>query len=193
MTPTRRPNGLTIVELLVAVSVMGVLATLLIPAVQKARDAARRAVCLNNLKQIGLAIHNHAQAHGKFPSGGHGSFYNSLFVQILPFAEQQALYNSINMDRFARSATNTTAASNPPGFYLCPSDARRALAWNVNHAGNLGRLRVGASSNDGDGVFVGTPWRLARSRTASFKGGRSLHSPPRSSGGMLPTVLPVGT
>jgi len=157
MTRPRLRRAFTLIEVLVVVSVIGVLAALLIPAVQAARDAARRAHCLNNLKNIGLGVHNHVEAHGKFPSGGHGSRVNSFFVQILPYIEQAALHDSINMGPMVPGAANTTAERNPPALYLCPSDASRAVPWAVNYAANQGRWKAGEGSNDGDGVFTGKP------------------------------------
>jgi prepilin-type N-terminal cleavage/methylation domain-containing protein len=157
MDHERRRVGFTLIEVLVVISIIGILLALLIPAVQAARDAARRASCLNNLKQIGLGIHNHAEAHGKFPSGGHGSLYNSFLVQILPSVEQAALHNAINMDDMTPIVANITVEYNPPGLYSCPSDASRGVAWAVNYAANQGRWKVAEGSNGGDGVFIGQP------------------------------------
>ena len=155
MLYAHRRSGFTLIEMLVAVSIIGILIALLIPAVQAARDAARRAACLNNLKQIGLGIHQHAEAHGKFPcAGGIGGRANSIWVQILPYVEQAALYNSLNQEALAL-ASNYTVLQIPPGLYFCPSDASRQIPWAVNYAANQGRWTYEEGSNGGDGAFIG--------------------------------------
>jgi prepilin-type N-terminal cleavage/methylation domain-containing protein/prepilin-type processing-associated H-X9-DG protein len=132
---TRR-LGFTLIELLVVIAIIAVLISLLLPAVQSAREAARRAQCTNNLKQIGLALHNYHQAIGAFPPGGiddtswNGTWWNWLAF-ILPQLEQQNIYNSINFSVPNISvATNAQATSDPNytawhsviNTYLCPSD-----------------------------------------------------------------------
>ena len=94
MARTRR--GFTLIELLVVIAIIAVLIALLLPAVQAAREAARRAQCVNNLKQIGLAMHNYESTNGSLPPGMKGSCWGTWQVFILPFVEQQALYNAWN-------------------------------------------------------------------------------------------------
>lgn len=153
-----RRRGFTLIEILVVISIIGLLVALLLPAVQSAREASRRLQCKNNLKNIGLAIHNHAEAVGKFPSGGHGVSSNSLFVQILPYVEQSTLYNAINFDPVVVRDfpnANMTVRGLVPGLYFCPSDSRREVEIAINYAGNGGRLGRDNNTNDGDGVFIG--------------------------------------
>ncbi len=93
-----RRRGFTLIELLVVIAIIAVLIALLLPAVQAAREAARRAQCVNNLKQIGLAMHNYHQSVNSLP-WGHGPFgWNdwNAFVLMLPMLEQSALYNATN-------------------------------------------------------------------------------------------------
>src|SRR4051794_32791391 len=107
--PSRSRRGFTLIELLVVISIIGVLMALLLPAVQSVREAARRAQCVNNLKQIGLALHNYHSAIGSFPLGGTltNTNYSTLPMflgyntwsahgQLLPYLEQTPLYNAIN-------------------------------------------------------------------------------------------------
>jgi len=100
---SRSLHGFTLVELLVVIAIIGILVALLLPAIQAAREAARRTQCQNNMKQIGLALQNYHGAHNEFPYGGSGSNFPggtgpSSFnwrVAILPYIEQQALYDSV--------------------------------------------------------------------------------------------------
>jgi prepilin-type N-terminal cleavage/methylation domain-containing protein len=160
MAHARRRGGFTLIEVLVVISVIGLLVALLLPAVQAARDAARRTHCMNNLKNIGLAIHAHADAHAEFPSGGHVSLWNSMLVQILPYVEQQALHSSINLAFGAPPQANDTAVISRPGLYLCPAEASRATPASNSYVGNLGYPRSWAptpDAMDGGGVFGDRP------------------------------------
>ncbi|MEX2173623.1 MAG: DUF1559 domain-containing protein [Pirellulaceae bacterium] len=108
--PNRRPTGFTLVELLVVIAIIGVLVALLLPAVQAAREAARRSQCSNNLKQMGIAIHNFHDTHNRLPPGAtidqqpfgnspNGAAYGATwFVYILPFIEQGPLYDKFRLD-----------------------------------------------------------------------------------------------
>jgi prepilin-type N-terminal cleavage/methylation domain-containing protein/prepilin-type processing-associated H-X9-DG protein len=116
----RRPRGFTLVELLVVIAIIGILIALLLPAVQAAREAARRMHCANNLKQMGLALHNYTNNHGVFPSGADGNWSHSMFCYILPFMEQQDLYDRLNFSIAAVDEPESVRNQPIPAF-VCPS------------------------------------------------------------------------
>ena len=118
--------GFTLVELLVVIAIIGVLVALLLPAVQAAREAARRTQCINNLKQQGQAITNYHDAKGQFPSGREldDQFGTSWAFEILPFMEQNQIYQAIDRTKRVDDDLNAPAMRTPVATYYCPS--RRA-------------------------------------------------------------------
>src|SRR6056297_4055498 len=124
-------RGFTLIELLVVIAIIAVLVALLLPAVQQAREAARRSSCKNNLKQLGLALHNYHDTHGMFPinwgTGYDGttnptsSIQFSWMTYILPYIEESALYDTINFNEALDDPNNNAAASTVIDTYLCPS------------------------------------------------------------------------
>jgi prepilin-type N-terminal cleavage/methylation domain-containing protein len=170
---TVRP-AFTLVELLVVIAIIAVLIGLLLPAVQKVRDAANRTSCANNLKQLGLAMHGHMDAHRSLPPNGVYTYTGAAVVQtsawsalsrILPYIEQENLYRGIDF---------STPYSKQPGVtsrrvatFLCPSEVNDRGSgtdpvygnknWTLNYAVNLGTwavaLKTPAGLRGGDGAF----------------------------------------
>lgn len=174
---SRRRVGFTLIELLVVIAIIAILVALLLPAVQQAREAARRTQCKNNLKQIGLALHNYHDTFDTLPYGTRQSPQNwgsSFFLSILPYVDQAPAYNRVNLNTWPGWATNFPVYNGlTVPAYICPSsplpkfrerDNVRLLI--PNYVGIAG-VSVGVSPIDSDnnGVVDGTnitiPGRIA--------------------------------
>src|SRR5262249_6085402 len=151
----RSRSGFTLIELLVVIAIIAVLIALLLPAVQAAREAARRAQCVNNMKQIGLALHNYHTSINTFPMGmslawvSQSGYYAdwtdwSAHALLLGYLEQQPLYNAANFkqaccfaDGIADSYNSTVYLTRISGF-LCPSDGQAGVQNINSYFGSIG-------------------------------------------------------
>jgi len=158
----RTRRGFTLIELLVVIAIIAVLIALLLPAVQAAREAARRSQCINNLKQLGLAVANYIDRnnampilHGNFakpdgsgPNATAGDWPLGWGASILPGLEQQPLYNAINWSFGSNNTTaNNTIALTKVNVYICPSESRtvgpwQTTSWTNYHANCAGPASV---------------------------------------------------
>ncbi|WP_299467265.1 DUF1559 domain-containing protein [uncultured Gimesia sp.] len=121
MLPRSKPKrAFTLIELLVVIAIIAILIALLLPAVQQAREAARRSSCKNNLKQIGLAMHNYHDVYATLPMGMNTQFYSPL-VAILPFLDQTNLQNLYDFDLYYTDPANLDALNRTITIYLCPT------------------------------------------------------------------------
>jgi prepilin-type N-terminal cleavage/methylation domain-containing protein len=163
LSSSKRSRGFTLIELLVVIAIIAILIGLLLPAIQKVRDAAARAQSQNNLKQMGLAVNNLAgtyngalpPSYGLFPTGGQVNA--SLFGHILPFIEQQNVYNS---------ATGTGTASMSTSYgttiktYVAPADPSNSTSGGtpglLSYTSNQIVFGGGATGNSGTGVYPAT-------------------------------------
>jgi prepilin-type N-terminal cleavage/methylation domain-containing protein/prepilin-type processing-associated H-X9-DG protein len=189
--------GFTLIELLVVIAIIAVLIALLLPAVQAAREAARRIQCTNNLKQIGLGMHNYQSTNNCLPYGMKGCCWGTWLVPILPFVEQQNLFNSWNSCGNNTSTTydtsfryggicNATVVSRRINAYLCPSDGNNTQLTGVynntingvlfqvtsqNYVANFGNVsqyQIPLTFNGITYQFLGAPFTDIGSPTADI-------------------------
>jgi prepilin-type N-terminal cleavage/methylation domain-containing protein/prepilin-type processing-associated H-X9-DG protein len=165
---SRRNRGFTLIELLVVIAIISVLIALLLPAVQSAREAARRAQCVNNLKQIGLALHNYNGTNSVFPMSRvyqGPTVLDEAFAAhaaILPFVEQSTTFNAINFSLLWSDRSQATATAMTISSYLCPSDPVTysvPTGWAATNyrACEGSSIVYGYGVSDPNGVNVGMP------------------------------------
>ncbi|WP_165231075.1 DUF1559 domain-containing protein [Aquisphaera insulae] len=157
-----RPKGdrlaFTLIELLVVIAIIAVLIALLLPAVQSAREAARRVQCVNNFKQIGLALHNYHDVHGRFAPGSiqvtskSGYSYRQPFItSLLPYLEQGNLTNSFNFNLSFQEDANSTTRASRVNTFDCPSDQQILF---VNNGGTVTDVKGNYGVNWGQNVYA---------------------------------------
>jgi prepilin-type N-terminal cleavage/methylation domain-containing protein/prepilin-type processing-associated H-X9-DG protein len=190
--------GFTLVELLVVIAIIGILIALLLPAVQAARDSARRAQCDNNLKQLGLAMHSHVSAFGYFPAGYEQKvtpaypsvpafrFRWSALAKLTPYLEATAVYNACDLDNplydasgnIINSSGNQLAVQTSVPMFLCPSDDLSmgrpdSLFAPTNYAFCVGSGRNGAFRSPASGKVDGMFYNGSQTRTNDILDGTS--------------------
>jgi prepilin-type N-terminal cleavage/methylation domain-containing protein/prepilin-type processing-associated H-X9-DG protein len=178
--PARGRTGFTLIEMVVVLAISGVLMAMLLPAVQSAREAARRLECVTNLKQIGLALHRYQLTQQSLPLGSSPTRYPgtgspgarhswSVHGQILGEMEQQTLYNAINFDWGVEDSTttdpgyqiNSTAVETAVSGYLCPSDPNSHRSNRNNYHASMGSTARN-DPEESDGLFaLSTACRLS--------------------------------
>jgi prepilin-type N-terminal cleavage/methylation domain-containing protein len=181
-SPQRR--GFTLIELLVVIAIIGVLVALLLPAVQKVREAANRASCANNLKQIGLAIHNFHDSYNFIPPARVADPYASWAVIILPYLEQDALYRQWDTSKTYYDQTDLARTTVVKG-YFCPS-RRSPMVSSTDRLSGADPLRVGACGDYACCAGDNAPdarWNTDAANGAMINGnllnGRTITSPTR--------------
>ncbi len=163
----QKRHGFTLIELLVVIAIIAILIALLLPAVQQAREAARRSACKNNMKQIGLALHNYHDTHRIFPLGG-ANFYKgnctldpgvsgcgtemSYAVMILPFMDQAPLYKQFDFNFRYAQGTNPALLTAKIPAYLCPSSSETtsnivAGDSTLHYIGNMGPIGINPATS----------------------------------------------
>ncbi|MBX6316228.1 MAG: DUF1559 domain-containing protein [Isosphaeraceae bacterium] len=174
-----RRRGFTLIELLVVIAIIGILIALLLPAVQSAREAARRSQCTNNLKQLGLAVLNYESTHNMLPPtctysvAVVGNDF-SMKAHLLPFLEVTNIYNATNYSNAYNSAINGTVTSTTISTFLCPSDGNQCHRQMANYPGyyfgetNYGN-NIGTSMSFNAGQFDGPAYSLGSTIGAPVK------------------------
>ena len=177
---SRCRRAFTLVELLVVIAIIGVLVGLLLPAVQSAREAARRIQCTNQMKNLGLAMHNHHDAQGKFPYGF--NWLESLWsAPILPYVEETALYDTLIFQESgpgnwnANGSPNEKACGTVVGIFRCPS---MAVPEHVDNNGIPGRVPTSYRACAGSNIWSDDKSTLSRGGALVPAGAKSLEEVP---------------
>ncbi|MCA9269202.1 MAG: DUF1559 domain-containing protein [Planctomycetales bacterium] len=173
----KRLRGFTLVELLVVIAIIGILVALLLPAVQSARESARRMQCSNNLKQLALALHTYHEAYNAFPYAARHWGQGGWVKFTLPYIEQQAIADRWDDAQLYSSQPNLDLCRVQIPTHICPSDTKTRSSWgggsqamaNFNYAVNLGNTSVYRVSPLNGVTFRGAPFHYEESPTANVQ------------------------
>ncbi len=202
-----RPRGFTLIELLVVIAIIAILIALLLPAVQQAREAARRTQCKNHLKQVGLAFHNYHDTFGRFPlpglmvfapgmgSGVGGTMTsNSWGLATLPYMDQSPVYNLYNFSFACWDSRNTTAVQTKIPAFLCPSTPRtsNSTSYTIPAALLAGLATANLSLTDAGAIdYVTTNSVMDEFVEAAYNDGVNYNDRPGwGQGGLVVPPLP---
>jgi prepilin-type N-terminal cleavage/methylation domain-containing protein/prepilin-type processing-associated H-X9-DG protein len=197
-SPQAASRGFTLVELLVVIAIIGVLVSLLLPAVQASRESARRTGCLNNLRQMGIGLQSYRTRFGCFPPGGveprplwHGGRQLAWSVFLLPYVEQEPLYDQLDTDKPFDAPENADAAARVLPIYVCPSvpdgDQLKSGRGPSQYGGIFGE-RITGPNDPPKGVMLydrsitvaeirdGTSQTLVISEDSNFKDGQWINA-----------------
>jgi prepilin-type N-terminal cleavage/methylation domain-containing protein len=177
----RHSPGFTLIELLVVIAIIAVLIALLLPAVQQAREAARRTQCKNNLMQIGIALNNYFMAHEVLPPGTqndtgpiksieNGGYHMSWVTQILPFLEQQNVYEHIDFTKSVYDPLNLPVRQQRLATFLCPSDPTGGVTGAIgltNYCGVHNDFETPIDVNQNGVLFLNSSIRYEQIRDGS--------------------------
>lgn len=155
-----RRKGFTLIELLVVIAIIAILIALLVPAVQKVREAANRTQCTNNLKQFGLAAHNHHDTKKVLPPGRDNKDF-STHAYLLPYLEQENIHRTINFNVSYKDASNALARGATVPIFLCPADPKNLIIPNgwagTNYRANQGSGILWGATPSGSNSFLPPP------------------------------------
>jgi prepilin-type N-terminal cleavage/methylation domain-containing protein/prepilin-type processing-associated H-X9-DG protein len=164
---TAKRSAFTLIELLVVIAIIAILIGLLLPAVQKVREASARVKCQNNLKQVGLALHNYEGAYKTFPQARNPfPLVHSALSRLLPFVEQENVQRLVDYATPLSSAQNVAASQNRLALFVCPSDPVNGQVpgmpdFGSNYVANNGTGTIGFGLiASGDGLFTQTPIKI---------------------------------
>jgi prepilin-type N-terminal cleavage/methylation domain-containing protein/prepilin-type processing-associated H-X9-DG protein len=183
----RKGHGFTLIELLVVIAIIGILIAMLLPAIQMAREAARRAQCTNNLKQMGLAIHGYANDKKAFPPGSRGPTKHALLSFMLPYLELKNIYARLKIyipddpkkPKENTSSTAETERNTVIGGYICPSYLGKTLITGMSQAYDNGAMTTylgvgGTVVNKGEKITASTFGKLPDNGVFGWKFSRKL-------------------